>query len=128
MLGTLTQPKKMTIALRMAQIVTGGIVPAPAVRLLSGNPSRRPDDRCCRKRSRRRCRRWSLRRSGKRARVGVLSGCAMRVLFGDVNADTVRVLAANGCEVLVNRRQGCCGALHGHNGYGDDARRWRAPD
>ena len=46
----------------------------------------------------------------------------MRVLFGDVNSDTVRVLAANGCEVLVNRRQSCCGALHGHNGYGGEAR------
>ena len=58
----------------------------------------------------------------KRARVGVLTGCAMRVLFGDANTDTVRVLAANGCEVLVNRRQGCCGALHGHNGCGNEAR------
>jgi len=58
----------------------------------------------------------------KRARVGILAGCAMRVLFGDVNADTVAVLAANGCEVLVNRRQGCCGALHGHNGYGEEAK------
>jgi len=58
----------------------------------------------------------------KRFRVGVLSGCVMRVLFGDVNAHTVDVLAANGCEVLVNRRQGCCGALHLHNGYMDDGR------
>jgi len=53
----------------------------------------------------------------KRFRVAVLTGCAMRVLYGDVNRDTVRVLAANGCEVLVNRRQGCCGALHAHNGF-----------
>ena len=58
----------------------------------------------------------------KRFRVAVLTGCVMRVLFGDVNSDTVKVLAANGCEVLVNRRQGCCGALHIHNGYLDEAR------
>ena len=46
----------------------------------------------------------------------------MRVLFADINADTARVLAANGCEVLTNRRQGCCGALHLHNGYDNDAK------
>jgi glycolate oxidase iron-sulfur subunit len=123
LLGTLSQPKRMTIAMRMAQALTQGTVPAPAVRLLSGtqaadaqtaslpehiSPSLPPA--------------VTPAVGPKRARVGVLSGCAMRVLFGDVNADTVRVLAANGCEVLVNRRQGCCGALHGHNGYGEEAR------
>ena len=123
LLGTLAQPKKMTIALRMAQLVTGGTIPVPAVRLLSGDsraeaqmpllpaqlaPPLPPA--------------VTAAVGPKRARVGVLTGCAMRVLFGDVNTDTVRVLAANGCEVLVNRRQGCCGALHGHSGYGDESR------
>jgi glycolate oxidase iron-sulfur subunit len=46
----------------------------------------------------------------------------MRVVFGSVNAETVAILAANGVEVLTNRRQGCCGALHAHNGYGETAR------
>jgi glycolate oxidase iron-sulfur subunit len=58
----------------------------------------------------------------RRFRVGMLAGCVMRVLFGDINADTARVLAANGCEVLTNQRQGCCGALHVHNGYVDPAK------
>jgi glycolate oxidase iron-sulfur subunit len=58
----------------------------------------------------------------RRARVGVLLGCVMRVMYGDVNADTVRVLAADGVETLANRRQGCCGSLHLHNGYGDAAK------
>jgi glycolate dehydrogenase iron-sulfur subunit len=50
------------------------------------------------------------------ARVGLLAGCVQRVLFGDVNAATVRVLAAHGCEVIVPRGQGCCGALAVHAG------------
>jgi glycolate dehydrogenase iron-sulfur subunit len=50
------------------------------------------------------------------ARVGLLAGCVQRVFFGDVNAATVRVLAAHGCEVIVPRGQGCCGALAVHAG------------
>ena len=42
----------------------------------------------------------SPRRSGeRRGRVGLLTGCVQRVLFGDVNAATARVLAAEGFEV-----------------------------
>ena len=123
LLGTLAQPKKMTIAMRMAQAVTGGVVPAVAVKLLSGDSSAAAQGTLLPEQISPPLPPVVTSAIGpKRARVGVLTGCAMRVLFGDVNADTVRVLAANGCEVLVNRRQGCCGALHGHNGYGDDAR------
>ena len=123
LLGTLAQPKKMTIALRMAQAMTNGSVPAPAVRLLSGKASADAQTTLLPETLSPPLPPTLTPAAGvKRARVGVLSGCAMRVLFGGVNADTVRVLAANGCEVLVNRRQGCCGALHGHNGCGDEAR------
>src|SRR5437667_391732 len=52
----------------------------------------------------------------RRARVALLSGCVMSTLFGDVNDATIRVLRRNGCEVLVPRGQGCCGALNVHNG------------
>jgi len=52
----------------------------------------------------------------RRLRVGLLAGCVQRVLFGDVNAATARVLAADGCEVVVPRGQACCGALHLHAG------------
>lgn len=58
----------------------------------------------------------------RRARVAVLAGCVMQVLFQRVNRATVRVLAENGCDVLVPRETGCCGAFHMHNGYLDDAR------
>jgi len=58
----------------------------------------------------------------RRARVGMLSGCVMRVLYGDVNSDTAAILAANGCQVLINGTQGCCGALHAHNGFLEQAK------
>jgi glycolate oxidase iron-sulfur subunit len=56
----------------------------------------------------------------RRMRVGLLAGCAQRVFFGDVNAATVRVLAAEGCDVTVPRDSQCCGALSVHAGYEDD--------
>jgi len=52
----------------------------------------------------------------RRARVGLLLGCVQRVVFGDVNTATARVLAAEGCDVVVPRGQECCGALHLHAG------------
>ncbi len=52
----------------------------------------------------------------RRLRVGLLVGCVQRVFFGDVNAATVRVLAAEGCDVVVPATQGCCGALSFHAG------------
>lgn len=58
----------------------------------------------------------------RRYRVGILAGCVMRVLFGDTNAATVRVLQRNGCEVVAPRAAGCCGALHLHSGYMADAK------
>ena len=117
LLETLTHPAAMTAALRAARIATGGDVPAPAVRLLSGDPAAAGQRVCLPEMlSPPLPPAITLAVGAKRARVGVLTGCAMKVLFGDVNLDTVRVLAANGCEVLVNRRQGCCGALHAHNG------------
>lgn len=52
----------------------------------------------------------------RRARVAMLDGCVMPLLFGDVNAATVRVLRQNGCDVVFPKRQLCCGALNVHNG------------
>jgi len=52
----------------------------------------------------------------RRARIGLLQGCVMPLLFGEVNAATVRVLRRNGCEVVIPRAQGCCAALNLHNG------------
>jgi len=58
---------------------------------------------------------------GVRKRVGLLTGCVQRVLFSGVNAATARVLAAEGCEVIIPREQGCCGALTVHAGLEEQA-------
>jgi glycolate oxidase iron-sulfur subunit len=50
----------------------------------------------------------------RRARVALFTGCAADALFPDTTLATARVLQRNGCEVLVPRRQACCGALHYH--------------
>ncbi|MEV6904090.1 heterodisulfide reductase-related iron-sulfur binding cluster [Amycolatopsis sp. NPDC051372] len=55
-----------------------------------------------------------------RLRVGLLAGCANRVFFGDVNAATIRVLAAEGCDVYVPQDNQCCGALSVHAGREED--------
>lgn len=57
-----------------------------------------------------------------RRRVGMLLGCVQREFFSRVNAATVRVLSAEGCEVHAPAAQGCCGALMLHSGLIDDAR------
>jgi glycolate oxidase iron-sulfur subunit len=58
----------------------------------------------------------------KRKSVGFVTGCVQRVFFGEVNAATVRVLTAEGCDVFAPAAQGCCGALALHAGRDDDAR------
>ncbi len=56
-----------------------------------------------------------------RLRVGLVAGCVQRVFFPGVNAATVRVLAAEGCEVVVPPGQGCCGSLSSHAGREEEA-------
>jgi glycolate oxidase iron-sulfur subunit len=55
-------------------------------------------------------------RGPRRAVVGMLTGCVQSVFFPQVNAATARVLASEGCDVLIPRGQGCCGALSLHAG------------
>ena len=57
---------------------------------------------------------------GPGPRVALVAGCVQSVVFGDVNAATARVLAADGFDVHVPRAQGCCGALHAHAGRLDE--------
>ena len=59
--------------------------------------------------------------TNRRGRVGMLSGCVQRVFFPQVNEATARVLAAEGCEVIIPRGQPCCGALMLHSGLEDEA-------
>ena len=59
-----------------------------------------------------------------RLSVGLLTGCVQRMVFPNVNAASVRVLAAEGCDVVAPRAQGCCGALALHAGRLSEARRF----
>ena len=60
-------------------------------------------------------------RGSSRGRVGLLQGCVQRVFFGHVNDATVRVLSAEGFDVVIPSRPRCCGALMLHSGYEPDA-------
>jgi glycolate oxidase iron-sulfur subunit len=60
-------------------------------------------------------------RGQRRAVVGMLTGCVQREFFPRVNAATARVLAMEGCDVVIPRGQGCCGALSVHNGRETEA-------
>lgn len=57
-----------------------------------------------------------LAKGEKRYRVGMILGCVQRIFLPEVNNATVRVLTANGCEVVIPKLQGCCGALTHHQG------------
>ncbi|MBI1738196.1 MAG: (Fe-S)-binding protein [Acidobacteria bacterium] len=58
----------------------------------------------------------------RRARVAFFAGCIAQVTFTKLNEATIRVLTANGCEVVVPDGQLCCGALALHAGVRDVAR------
>jgi glycolate oxidase iron-sulfur subunit len=49
-------------------------------------------------------------------RVALLNGCAQRVLAPEINEATIRLLTRHGCEVVVAKGAGCCGALVHHMG------------
>jgi glycolate oxidase iron-sulfur subunit len=51
----------------------------------------------------------------------MLTGCVQQVFFPEVNAATARVLAAEGCDVIIPAGQGCCGALSLHSGRVSEA-------
>ncbi len=58
----------------------------------------------------------------RRLRVAMLTGCAQKVVGGDINAATIRLLRRHGCEVVIADGMGCCGALTQHMGDEEAAR------
>jgi glycolate oxidase iron-sulfur subunit len=68
-------------------------------------------------------RRIAARGRPRRAVVGLLTGCVQSAYFSPVSAATARVLALEGCDVVVPAGQGCCGALSRHAGRTEQARR-----
>ena len=55
-------------------------------------------------------------------RVALLTGCVQKTLNTNINDATIRVLRRHGCEVIISRDMGCCGALTYHMGKVQDAR------
>ncbi|WP_306127428.1 glycolate oxidase subunit GlcF [Roseovarius sp. MMSF_3350] len=49
-------------------------------------------------------------------RVALMTGCAQKALNTDINDATIRLLTRLGCEVVVTKGAGCCGALTHHMG------------
>ena len=57
-----------------------------------------------------------------KARVGLFATCVVQPLYPDVNRALLRLLRLAGCEVVVPAGQTCCGSLHVHAGYREQAR------
>jgi len=57
----------------------------------------------------------------RRMRVALLTGCAQQVLGPRINDATIRLLTRLGCEVVIPKEQGCCGALVYHMGNTADS-------
>jgi glycolate oxidase iron-sulfur subunit len=57
----------------------------------------------------------------RRARVALFTGCVADAVYPQTNLATAKVLQHNGCEVVIPRSQGCCGALPYHSGDGKQA-------
>ena len=57
----------------------------------------------------------------QRKRVALMTGCAQKALNTDINDATIRLLTRLGCEVVVAKGAGCCGALTHHMGREDES-------
>lgn len=57
----------------------------------------------------------------RKLRVALMTGCAQKALNTDINDATIRLLQRLGCEIVVPRGMGCCGALTHHMGREDEA-------
>ncbi len=92
------------------------VLPAPLAAMLSlgppALPSRSPVDRP----------RVFAVEGERRMRVALLTGCVQTVLEPAINEATIRLLTRHGCEVVVAKRAGCCGAITHHLGRDGPAR------
>src|SRR5210317_2353187 len=57
----------------------------------------------------------------RKKRVALMTGCAQKALNTDINDATIRLLRRLGCEVVVAKGAGCCGALVHHMGRDADS-------
>ena len=52
----------------------------------------------------------------KKWRVALMTGCAQQALNTNINKSTINLLTKLGCEVVISKGSGCCGALTHHMG------------
>ena len=57
----------------------------------------------------------------RKKRVALMTGCAQKALNTDINDATIRLLTRLGCEVVVAKGAGCCGALTHHMGKASES-------
>jgi glycolate oxidase iron-sulfur subunit len=57
----------------------------------------------------------------RKKRVALMTGCAQKALNTDINDATIRLLTRLGCEVVVAKGAGCCGALTHHMGKANES-------
>ncbi|MDE0590632.1 glycolate oxidase subunit GlcF [Halocynthiibacter sp. C4] len=55
----------------------------------------------------------------RKKRVALMTGCAQKALNTDINDATIRLLRRLGCDVVIAKGMGCCGALTHHMGQED---------
>lgn len=118
LLKGMTNPRRLRTQLKLAQLLPGRRIPGLLSRLLSGEPPEAD--------------RPTLPKKHEfpplenlppvKGEVYLLEGCVMRVIYPHVNEITRRLLRRIGYQVK-EVEQGCCGALHAHNGYLDQAQK-----
>lgn len=123
LLAGTTSPLILKTQLALGGLLPGRKIPSPLSRLLSGEAPEAEKPRPQKMGDFPPLEEASL--PPVRGEVYLLEGCAMRVLFPRVHQATRRLLRRVGFTVR-ETGQGCCGALHAHNGYLDEARRMGA--
>ena len=111
LLAAMPSPARFGWAVRLGRLARpfAGVLPGPLGRMLRMVPSAPagrplPDGAVYRAEGER------------RFRVALLAGCVQQVLDAAINAATIRLLTRLGCEVVVARGSGCCGAIAHHMG------------
>jgi glycolate dehydrogenase iron-sulfur subunit len=66
--------------------------------------------------------RWRSSSGAPTRQVALFAGCIMSTAYAETDRATARMLARSGAEVVAVAGQGCCGALHVHNGEAEGAR------
>ncbi|TCM82590.1 glycolate oxidase subunit GlcF [Rhodovulum steppense] len=115
---TLPYPARFRIAMRLAKLgrPVAALLPDARIKAMMAMvparlPKRSPNDRP----------QVFAAQGPRRMRVALLTGCAQRVLDTDINDATIRLLRRLGCEVVIARGMGCCGALTHHMGRVGDS-------